>query len=219
MGLCRDNWTPYPCVDLGNDPTNCGAPGQVCPSGQTCANGECSGDISPCSSGRIGLYCSLDGGGSEVCCQGAGCTDFQTDPNNCGSCGASCSLGLACLGGQCVATTCASQPQGQLCSLTGGATGLCCGGACANPSNDSQNCGGCSTVCAGSQTCNSGNCGFDSCSTPLQGDRCHLDAGGGISGGSCCGLACVDTATDPQNCGGCNLACGAGAGCVASNCM
>lgn len=34
------------------------------------------------------------------------------------------------------------------------------------------------------------------------------------SGQSCCGGRCVDLLTDPQNCGGCGIACGSGSSCV-----
>lgn len=48
------------------------------------------------------------------------------------------------------------------------------------------------------------------------------DGGGGSGDAGCtatiCGGACVDTATDPKNCGGCGMACGGGSVCAASAC-
>ena len=38
-------------------------------------------------------------------------------------------------------------------------------------------------------------------------------------GGDLCGTACVDTASDAANCGGCGAACGAGEGCVSGVCQ
>ena len=46
------------------------------------------------------------------------------------------------------------------------------------------------------------------------------DSGGTIDGGGCvpgrtlCGAVCVDTESDPINCGGCGVACAAGEACV-----
>jgi len=37
-------------------------------------------------------------------------------------------------------------------------------------------------------------------------------------GGKCCGTKCVDTSLDPNNCGDCNVACGAGQLCRSGNC-
>lgn len=36
--------------------------------------------------------------------------------------------------------------------------------------------------------------------------------------GTCCGSACIDTASDSKNCGGCNVICGAGTACVSASC-
>src|SRR5579883_628037 len=44
-------------------------------------------------------------------------------------------------------------------------------------------------------------------------------AGGGCSGGlSKCGAVCTDVTSDPNNCGGCGMACPAGAGCTHGIC-
>jgi hypothetical protein len=75
-------WTPAPscpdnyefcgetCVNVMNDPKNCGACGIVCPTG-TCNDGQCA-----CNPGLT--WCSPV------------CTNTNTDPNNCGSCGTVC---------------------------------------------------------------------------------------------------------------------------------
>ena len=97
VGVCCGNGA---CADLLTDPQNCGLCGAACPAGQTCDVGACSG--SPmCGPGSIGRGCGLDAGSeTEFCCPGSGCTDIQTDPNNCGFCGFACQDGI-CKQGHC----------------------------------------------------------------------------------------------------------------------
>ena len=75
-GSCRDTMT---------DPMHCGACGQLCVGGQTCAGGRCA-----CPTGRA------------LC--GATCVDTGADPNNCGACGTRCPMGQACSTGACMLT-------------------------------------------------------------------------------------------------------------------
>ncbi len=82
------------CVDVENDPQNCGGCGIACPSGQTCSQGSCSGTTAACAGGVEG-YCDLDAGPSFLCCPGGGCTDTRSDPHNCGGCGRVCDAGCA----------------------------------------------------------------------------------------------------------------------------
>jgi hypothetical protein len=91
---------PVWCSDLANDPQNCGGCGFVCPSGQSCSHGVCSGTPPVCV-GRIGGFCDLDGGGGYLCCSGVGCTNVESDSANCGSCGTICPAGTNCQGGSC----------------------------------------------------------------------------------------------------------------------
>jgi hypothetical protein len=52
--------------------------------------------------------------------------------------------------------------------------------------------------------------------TPLcSGGACVAQCGGGLDE---CGTGCVDTASDPLHCGGCNQACNADEVCVQGNC-
>lgn len=69
------------CVDLQNDPNDCGECGTTCPMGASCQLGKCA-----CATG-------------EVCA--GGCIDEQMDPNNCGGCGRKCAAGESCLSGTC----------------------------------------------------------------------------------------------------------------------
>ena len=89
------------CVDLANDPKNCGACGSVCPAGMPCRSGSCAG--SPCPLPILGSLCNPDAGGlsdSFVCCA-SGCTDITSDPQNCGACSHQCDGGQTCQVGTC----------------------------------------------------------------------------------------------------------------------
>jgi hypothetical protein len=217
VGICTfEGFGGYTCVNLSSDPANCGAIGLTCPSGQTCTAGACSGDVAPCGAGSNGAYCDLGSGTSTLCCAGGGCTNTLTDPNNCGTCGTVCSSNLSCVQGHCEATSCTGQPNASPCGA--GATNECCSSACVDTQTDTNNCGSCGVHCVGAETCQGGLCGFNTCAPAIQGDPCHL-AGISYYAGDCCGASCVDTTSDPANCGGCNLTCTGGTTCSSSTCQ
>ncbi len=91
---------PGVCAHLRDDPENCGACGNACGPGQSCVAGSCSGRPG-CGNGREGFFCNLDAGPSYACCPSVGCTDTDTDPNNCGYCRHPCPSGSSCVGGVC----------------------------------------------------------------------------------------------------------------------
>jgi hypothetical protein len=99
VGLCRG--ASGICSDPANDPQNCGGFGFACPTGQTCVKGVCSGQTAQCGIGRIGAYCNADAGLSYLCCPGVGCTDTNTDRNNCGGCNIVCAPIQSCGSGVC----------------------------------------------------------------------------------------------------------------------
>jgi hypothetical protein len=84
------------CVDTTSDVLNCGGCGSTCSVGQSCVGGKCAGGASGSTS------CSDP---SLYDCGDGSCTDFVTDPKNCGGCGIDCGGG-ACMKGVCVATDC-----------------------------------------------------------------------------------------------------------------
>jgi hypothetical protein len=88
------------CSDLANDDENCGGCGFKCSSGQTCSHGVCSGSPPECAH-RIGGFCNLDAGLGYLCCPGVGCTNTESDDDNCGTCGTSCPAGTTCQDGSC----------------------------------------------------------------------------------------------------------------------
>ncbi len=118
------------CVNLQNDPNNCGGCRQTCIGG-TCVAGACT-----CPSGSSpsnGLCCPMGQSNSNgVCCSpglvgtngiccppgqtgcGGDCVDTQSDTNNCGFCGNQCSGGQTCTQGACM----------------GGGSGGLCGASC-----------------------------------------------------------------------------------------
>jgi len=126
------------CVPNGNQPTTV-----KCGSAQTCTgstkflqqmcdgNGTCSAPVTqacPLNETCAGTDCACTA--PNQVCNGA-CVNVQTDPRNCGACGAdSCaSKFMGCAAGQCVCS--ADTPNGlEICFRPGQVRGTCWGGAC-----------------------------------------------------------------------------------------
>jgi hypothetical protein len=107
LPVCRaENGTIGFCCDTGacahplDDPQNCGSCGNVCPSGQSCVNGSCTG-FPGCGLGHMFWFCGDAGDENHVCCPAAGCTDLVADSSNCGGCGNVCPPALVCVDGVC----------------------------------------------------------------------------------------------------------------------
>ncbi len=221
-GLCATNEcpanratcvdSPFPCaVDLTSDDDNCGACGAHCPNlpllhaRTRCIEGEC----------KLGcdIFSSDCNGLPEDGCE----TDLWSDSANCGACGNACPGNFVCHEAKCIC------PIYESCGACGNicppdteepfppewnATRACVNGECNKPmcdglwrdcnqdfgapgsdgcetdvGSDDQNCGQCGKTCAAGEICAEGVC------------VCM------------CGASCFDLETDPDNCGGCFLAC------------
>ncbi|MBE7483516.1 MAG: hypothetical protein HS104_26495 [Polyangiaceae bacterium] len=181
------------CTNTEFDPTNCGACGTACATGEFCSQGQCAGqclgtkncggkcvdtDTDPancgacgtacptgqvCSVGVCGVSCT---GGATKC--GTECVDIQSNPNHCGGCAAACPSGQVCSAGAC-STSCG--------------TGYTkCGNSCVDVKNDKNNCGACGTVCPSGQACLQGTCG----SCDVNTTDCDGDGFAGKNEGDCC---------------------------------
>ena len=73
-----------------------------------------------------------------------------------------------------------------------------CGQVCVDVSDDPDNCGACGTRCQGEAFCIGGTC--TSCVGCAAGSICCAESSG-------LGVQCVNATDDPDNCGGCGLAC------------
>ena len=208
LGAC----TASPGFQTGNDAgtddsaAGCGTGSQACggvctvvardpENCGTCGTKCAAGQV--CSQGACALSC---GGGTTKC--GDLCVDTKADSVNCGACGTACTGGQVCSKGACAGT----------CGV-----GLAkCGQACVNEQNDRTNCGACGTLCGSGEICNAGKCelscqvGLIKCAAPV--------VDGGVSDGGLGTTFCANPQSDPQNCGGCGTACGAGKVCSAGTC-
>jgi len=182
------------CADIDTDPNNCGGCGNPCPPKFTCAAGMCTPPAS-CNGGPV---CT----GVQQCCP-TGCSNVDTDPQNCGQCGTICGPGSTCVGGTCqTPPTCNGGP---LC--TNGEQ--CCAAGCTNTQTDPKNCSQCGLACPVGDTCVGGVCTQPtSCNG---GPACPV-------GDTCCPSGCLDVTSDPKNCGGCGVVCGGGDMCIDSTC-
>jgi hypothetical protein len=132
------------CAGLcGPQTNNCGQPvacAPCCtPTAQSCqTNGQCCSGV--CAAGSCAGGAVADGGACDEdgdclnrhCCAGV-CRTLDTDPGNCGACGAVCRIGESCTAGVC---TCGSNPRcpiDQQCvsgACTVGCDAVTCAAAC-----------------------------------------------------------------------------------------
>ena len=175
-------------------------------------------DLSHC--GRLDVSACPAGNNCCAC----RCSNPNSDPDNCGSCGHVCS---ATGGPPHASRSCGGAPPqcGFTCDV---GYGPCVPGQCVPW--DVNHCGSCSVLCSAPDhgfptcTCNPLQCGFGcnpsytACPT-AQPSSC-VDTSSDINncgtcghvctvGQACCGGACVDLQLDPYNCGSCGRRCGA----------
>jgi hypothetical protein len=183
------------CVDIGQDPNNCGLCGVVCPSG-ICALAL--GGVATCFSPQPDNDCLATCGSNQVCanglCVGSGCSSpYETN----GACAAEDgNVGLCCPGSEAPFN-----------------------GLCSDLANDPLNCGGCGFACPIGQGCMGGACAATpaSCGDGRIGAFCDLDAGPAYL---CCpGVGCTSVASDNANCGGCGVKCASGTSCASGSCQ
>ncbi len=182
------------CTDVDTDPKNCGGCNAPCAATFTCVAGVCTPPVT-CAGGPV---CT----GKEQCCN-TGCTDIDTDPNNCGGCGDPCGPGQTCQGGVC--QTPPNCNGGPVC--TNGEQ--CCAAGCTNLQTDPNNCSACAFACATGDTCSGGKCTPPT--TCNGGPACP-------TGETCCPNGCFDETSDNNNCGGCGVVCTAPSTCIDSTC-
>jgi hypothetical protein len=137
------------CVDLQNDPNNCGGCATPIAHYHFCQNGRgtCLPGFTPC---------------------GSACMDVSSNPDNCGACGAApCASGEKCENGVCGSGTCGVGLTG--CPFAGNRV------ACVDLSKGEPFCGDCNTVCGPDQVCVSGHCQPYAPATPCNACPCAAD--------------------------------------------
>jgi len=224
------------CTDLSSNP-NCGACGVSCGAGKVCSNKACVSDLGQtcttnanCASGSC-----VDG----VCCNGTcgtcmACSNAKTGQAS-GTC-APIKNGVA--DNRC--TPAAPCGNDGTCNGAGACRKTVAGTSCGSASCTSGTltpapaCDGSgSCVAATTKSCTPFICGSNACTTSCT-TTANCAAGAQCSGGLCvacaggvccaagqsnCSGACVNTSTDPANCGACGRACAAGAVCSNGACM
>jgi hypothetical protein len=155
------------------------------------------------------------------------CVSLSDDPQNCGSCGGACGPGVACTGGACGGTLDGStDARGD--STTDGMTPLdgtsdgTTDGPVGDGSSDGGDKDGTSNVDGGDGATTDGDAADGSESDG--GDAAGDDGGDGEAGVTClpptmlCHGICIDTTSDPSNCGACDNVCPAFL-CTTSQCV
>lgn len=219
------------CTNLNGDIRNCGACGNICPTGTACSSAVC---VEVRDTGRPDTTPPGDTGAPDtsapdtdtpttctpVCspvqrCCGITCVNRSTRDadgrddssfEHCGGCGEACDATKA--------STCAVRSGTPTCVC---GRSLACSGSevcvpdddsfrCADLDTDPLNCGMIGGTCQEGEVCAGGECACG------DGPAC----GGGDA---CCDGSCTDTSRSSSHCGGCGIMCGSGTSCEASGCV
>ncbi|AKU95348.1 Tryptophan synthase alpha chain [Labilithrix luteola] len=195
-------------LDVQTDPQNCGACGNVCPSGTRCVAGQCG-----CPPGQTLCESNADDLGPDTAVDQSTnpptyfrCVDLKTDMKNCGACRSPCTdssqgacatppphTKTTCAGGTCGHSACergwtdCDNDLGKGCESNG----------CETLTDfDSKNCGACGHACAPGQRCiNNRDDG--------KGPRCLCAPNETL----CDVIKCVDLTNDVDHCGACGNRC------------
>ncbi len=187
-------------INLNGDVANCGTCRIMC---------TAMGGTAACSAGMCGLtMCSA--GLADCDRAGNSCeTNTNTDVNNCGSCGAACSLANAtagCAGGRCTVARCNDG--------FADCDGNPANGCEVNLRADNNHCGACNARCAPANAagaCLAGSCTVAACTGGFS--DCDGAAGNGCE---------VNLASDSNHCGACGARCAlanATAACASGACL
>ncbi len=140
-------------TNLISNASNCGACGNVCPSGRSCMLGVCVVDA--------GLVCAA---GMSDCDANAanGCeTNLTSSASNCGACGRLCSGGQSCVAGACTggAVDAGTPTDTGACAVNhADCNGVAADGCETDLTNSNQHCGFCGAMCPAGRTCTGGLC-------------------------------------------------------------
>eukprot|EP00953_Heterococcus_sp_UTEX-ZZ885_P003431 2378-Heterococcus_DN1.PRE.1 len=164
--------------------------------------------IAACNSGICELGCTSGYGNCDSNFASNGCeVNLNSDPANCGSCGASCSAANAdgtCSGGQCSLVCKADYGNCERNFATNGCE--------VNLKSDLANCGSCGASCSALNadgTCSGGQCslvcttGFKNCDNNFASNGCEIDVNSDTANCGDCGNVCpFDSANSVPTCSG-----------------
>lgn len=162
--------------------------------GNACASGPNSAPV--CNGGACALTCAQNFGDCNARSEDGCEVNLLTSASHCGRCGNSCGGNQRCSNGSCVSACSTGETD--------------CNGVCANLASNPDHCGACGRACPEVQN------GTRNCSSGVCAPRCTNDQTACQTTG---GLACVDTARDPNHCGRCDARCPSGQVCANGTCQ